>query len=106
MFPKPKDIEREPEYTHTYPDGRVVHNLATKEGKRRYYATLNLAYESQNHVCPACNQFIAREDLSPDHYRPRGMGGAWRDDRPENIVAVHRWCNSRKGSQRNFYEKP
>jgi hypothetical protein len=28
------------------------------------------------------------------------MGGAWRDDHPENIQAVHWWCNSEKGSNR------
>jgi hypothetical protein len=28
------------------------------------------------------------------------MGGAWRDDHPENIQAVHWWCNSGKGSVR------
>jgi hypothetical protein len=28
------------------------------------------------------------------------MGGAWRDDHPENIQAVHWWCNGDKGSSR------
>jgi hypothetical protein len=28
------------------------------------------------------------------------MGGAWRDDHPENIQAVHWWCNEEKGSIR------
>ena len=28
------------------------------------------------------------------------MGGAWRDDHPDNIQAVHRHCNLRKGSVR------
>jgi hypothetical protein len=28
------------------------------------------------------------------------MGGAWRDDHPENIQAVHWWCNEEKGSSR------
>jgi hypothetical protein len=28
------------------------------------------------------------------------MGGAWRDDSPSNIRAVHWWCNSEKGSTR------
>jgi hypothetical protein len=36
----------------------------------------------------------------PDHIHPRGMGGAWRDDHPENIQAVHWWCNREKGSSR------
>jgi hypothetical protein len=35
-----------------------------------------------------------------DHRNPKGMGGAWRDDHPENIQAVHWWCNDEKGSTR------
>jgi hypothetical protein len=34
----------------------------------------------------------------PDHINP--LGGAWRDDHPENIQAVHWWCNGEKGSSR------
>jgi hypothetical protein len=36
----------------------------------------------------------------PDHIEPKGMGGSWRDDHPENIQAVHWSCNSEKGSSR------
>jgi len=32
----------------------------------------------------------------PDHTNPRGR--AWRDDHPENIQAVHWWCNGERGS--------
>jgi hypothetical protein len=28
------------------------------------------------------------------------MGGAWRGDHPDNIQAVHWWCNGEKGSTR------
>jgi hypothetical protein len=28
------------------------------------------------------------------------MGGAWRDDHPDNIQAAHWWCNGEKGSSR------
>jgi hypothetical protein len=38
--------------------------------------------------------------ISPDHINPKGMGGAWQDDHPENIQAVHWWCNGEKGSSR------
>jgi hypothetical protein len=27
---------------------------------------------------------------------PKGMGGAWRDDHPDNIQATHWWCNGEK----------
>ena len=43
-----------------------------------------------------------RERRSPAEMRkvtePKGMGGAWRDDHPENVQAVHRLCNLEKGS--------
>ena len=35
-------------------------------------------------------------EIVPDHKHPKGMGGAWRDDHPENIQAVHWWCNSKR----------
>jgi hypothetical protein len=28
------------------------------------------------------------------------MGGAWRDDHPDNIQATHWWCNAEKGSSK------
>ena len=56
---------------------------------------------SQNGVCALCNgQFTDYNDIVPDHINPRGMGGAWRDDHPDNIQAVHWWCNGEKGSSR------
>jgi HNH endonuclease len=39
-------------------------------------------------------------EIVPDHIEPKGMGGAWRDDHPENVQAVHRRCNLQKGSRR------
>ena len=39
-------------------------------------------------------------DIVPDHRDPKGMGGAWRDDHPDNIQATHWWCNGEKGSTR------
>jgi hypothetical protein len=38
----------------------------------------------------------------PDHIDPKGMGGARRDDHPENIQAVHFCCNGKKGSTREY----
>jgi len=43
---------------------------------------------------------IVPKCLYVDHISPRGMGGAWRDDHPDNIQAVHWWCNGDKGSSR------
>ena len=56
---------------------------------------------SQNGICALCNgQFTNYSDVVPDHIHPKGMGGAWRDDHPDNIQAVHWWCNGEKGSAR------
>jgi 5-methylcytosine-specific restriction endonuclease McrA len=56
---------------------------------------------AQNGICTLCKEtFTDYGDIVPDHICPRGMGGAWRDDHPENIQAVHWWCNGEKGSSR------
>jgi hypothetical protein len=55
----------------------------------------------QNRQCAICHvAFTNYGDIVPDHMDPRGMGGARRDDHPENIQAVHFWCNGEKGSTR------
>jgi hypothetical protein len=56
---------------------------------------------AQNGICALGKErFTDYGDIVPDHIHPRGMGGAWRDDHPENIQAVHCWCNGEKGSSR------
>lgn len=62
---------------------------------------LNRKIVQQNKICAICRgEFTNYNDIVPDHIDPRGMGGAWRDDHPENIQAVHWWCNGAKGSSR------
>lgn len=56
---------------------------------------------AQNGTCALCNErFTDYCDIVPDHISPRGMGGACRDDHPDNIQAAHWWCNGEKGSSR------
>jgi hypothetical protein len=56
---------------------------------------------SQGGNCGICRAaFMDYSDVVPDHISPRGMGGTWRDDHPDNIQAVHSWCNGQKGSNR------
>ena len=56
---------------------------------------------AQNRICPICSEeFTDYNDIVPDHKEPKGMGGAWRDDHPDNIQATHWWCNGEKGSSR------
>jgi len=55
----------------------------------------------QNGICAICHEeFTDYNDIVPDHKDPRGMGGAWRDDHPDNVQATHWWCNGEKGSTR------
>jgi hypothetical protein len=56
---------------------------------------------AQNSICALCKErFTDYGDIVPDHISPRGMGLAWKDDHPDNIQAVHWWCNGEKGSSR------
>lgn len=57
----------------------------------------------QKSRCAICGrQFRRFQDAVPDHIAPKGMGGARHDDHPDNIQAVHRGCNLRKGSKRQW----
>jgi len=62
---------------------------------------LNRKTVEQDGKCAICRApFTEYNEIVPDHIEPKGMGGAWRDDHPENIQAVHRRCNLQKGSRR------
>jgi hypothetical protein len=62
---------------------------------------MNRKIQEQKGICAICEEsFTDYGDIVPDHICPRGMGGAWRDDHPDNIQAVHWWCNQEKGSSR------
>lgn len=62
---------------------------------------LNRKVAEQGGKCVICHkEFTDYSDIVPDHREPKGMGGAWRDDHPDNIQATHWWCNSENGSSR------
>ena len=62
---------------------------------------LNRKIVEQDGKCAICRTaFTDYNEIVPDHIEPKGMGGAWRDDHPDNIQAVHRRCNLQKGSRR------
>jgi hypothetical protein len=47
---------------------------------------LNRKVVEQGTECALCHvKFTSYNDIVPDHINPRGMGGAWRDDHPDNI---------------------
>ena len=62
---------------------------------------MNRKVREQAGICPiCCEEFTDYNDIVPDHKEPKGMGGAWRDDHPDNIQATHWWCNGEEGSTR------
>jgi hypothetical protein len=62
---------------------------------------MNRKVIEQGGICPICHEdFTDYNDIVPDHKNPKGMGGAWKDDHPDNIQATHWWCNEEKGSTR------
>lgn len=58
--------------------------------------------EEQHGCCagPCGKPFQDIREAVPDHIEPRGMGGARRDDHPDNIRATCVDCNNDKGSKR------
>jgi 5-methylcytosine-specific restriction endonuclease McrA len=67
----------------------------------RSWRPLNRKIVEQNRECAICHEeFTDYTDIVPDHKNPKGMGGAWREDHPDNIQATHWWCNEAKGSSR------
>ena len=62
---------------------------------------LNRKIVEQDGMCAICRTtFTDYNEIVPDHIEPKGMGGAWRDDSPDNVQAAHRRCNLQKGSRR------
>lgn len=108
MFPKPSQVKQKRKYlcddgVFRYPNGREVCDFNSKKGRDEYTRRLKVSWEEQKHICPWCAKPLRWSEATMDHTAPRGMGGGARDDRPENIKAVHGLCNSLKGSRRVPY---
>lgn len=84
---------------YIYPDGREVCR-DNKAGKLEYERRRRVAWNQQGRVCAICKMPLWFFSAVSDHIQPRGMGGARRDDRQENIQATHSVCNYEKGSKR------
>lgn len=111
-FPKPSQTRRVPKFldedgVFRFPDGREVCKLDSKKGMDEYIRRKRLAWEQQKGICPICHLQLFWKDATVDHIKPRKSGGSARDDRQENIAAVHGLCNATKGSRRSgFYGIP
>jgi hypothetical protein len=97
-MPKPKLIRLGVQRVEDPHHPRGYRELRSRAEMRKL---LNRKITEQNGICPICEEkFTDYSDIVPDHKRCKGMGGAWRDDHPDNIQAVHWWCNDEKGSTR------
>jgi hypothetical protein len=72
----------------------------TRAGRDEYARRRYNAWSDQGQCCAICRLPVIFERTVTDHIEPRGMGGARRDDRQENIQATHPLCNMEKGSKR------
>lgn len=112
-FPKPGDVEREPEPVHIYPDGREICNKLTAAGKREYRRRVGVMVARQNCRCclegfiPECTGYLKSSEALFEH--ENGRGGGKQDDRIELPDgrringAAHALCNQIKGSRRFPY---
>jgi len=89
-----------------YPDGREVcqDNAA---GRDEYKRRLHLLLQRQGFKCCLCGESLNTYNSTFEHRCPRGLAGATRDDRIEDVQgnpmngAAHWSCNSEAGSSRN-----
>jgi 5-methylcytosine-specific restriction endonuclease McrA len=106
-FPKPKDVRKPPVAVKVFRDGREVCQQLTKGGRDEYERRKRVAWEKQNHICAICHLPLRWSDCTADHIKTRKMGGGSRDDRQENLAAVHWVCNTQRGSRTSgFYDAP
>jgi hypothetical protein len=97
-FPKPRLVRLGVQRVEDPHHPRGYRELRSPAEMRKL---LNLKVRQQAGICAICHEeFTDYNDIVPDHKNPKGMGGAWRDDHPDNMQATHWWCNSDKGSTR------
>jgi hypothetical protein len=72
-------------------------DIENSDHERRCGDSLTGKLSRQDIICPiGQEEFTDYNDIVPDHIEPKGMGGAWRDDHPDNIQASHWWCNGKR----------
>ncbi len=98
LIPKPRLIRLGVQRVEDPNHPRGYRELRSPAEMRRL---VNRKIVEQDRKCAICHEeFTEYSDIVPDHKDPKGMGGAWRDDHPDNIQATHWWCNGEKGSTR------
>lgn len=84
------------------PDEYHVRGYRERRNPEAMRRLLKDKIKEQDNKCALCGEkFDDFRQIIPEHKDPKGMGGARRDDHPDNIQAAHHYpCNVEKGSQR------
>jgi hypothetical protein len=86
-FPKPRLIRLGVQRVEDPHHPRGYRELRSSAEMRKL---LNRKIVEQNRKCAICHEeFTDYSDIVPDHRNSKGMGGACRDDHPDNIQATH-----------------
>jgi hypothetical protein len=80
LFAIPKPGKRRRDGIKVYPDGREVCQTKAAWAKRRYEV-----WRRDGMRCVDCKRALELDGCEIDHIKKRGMGGATRDDRMENL---------------------
>jgi hypothetical protein len=69
----------------TRPQNRRSHSRSdTAEWTLDIYFFISALDNQDSGICTICYEpFTDYNDVVPDHKEPKGMGGAWRDDHPD-----------------------
>src|SRR5215472_6655177 len=99
LLPKPKLVRLGVQRVDDAHHPRGYRELRSPTEMRKL---LNRKIRQQTGICAICHEeFTHYNDIVPDHKNPKGMGGSWSDDHPDNIQAVHWWCKRRERINKN-----
>ena len=95
---KPKDQPRQRRKPfRTMPDGREICSK-TPAGREEYRRRVVRSWHREKGICGWCVLPVGEDEATGDHIKSRGMNGAKRDDREENLRPCHLFCNSERSS--------
>lgn len=57
--------------------------------------SIDWLYKKYRGICWICKKFIARNNASRDHVKPKSLGGS---NEITNIALAHKSCNSKRGN--------
>lgn len=70
----------------------------SKGGREEYRRRREMAWDRDRGICILCEQPVSLEEATTEHIQTKGMGGAKRDDRLDNLAVSHWFGNNSRGS--------